>query len=93
MSNSLLNLVVAKFEVWPVVDGVECGFIVQEFDGELFSTSTHKPYRRTKAWFRDENDFEYECGYFEPRVFLERAEDWEVAVITKDMFLKAKEAE
>lgn len=93
MDNSLLNLVVAKFDIWPVVDGVECGFIVQEFDGELFSTSVHKPYRRSNSWWRDDKDFDCECGYFEPRVWLEVAEDWKVAMITKDMFLQAKEAE
>lgn len=87
----LLSLLVKEFSEWPSIEGRECKFIVQEGDRELYAAFDCEPvYRGAEAWYpsaldRDDGD------YFSPRKWLiDRADDWQSAIITKEAWEAAR---
>lgn len=82
----LKNILAREWREWPVVDGVIPEFIVQEYDGALFSTRNHKPLAYGLVWRRADND-DWACGYYGQ---ADLAEDWSSAIITHDQWERAR---
>ena len=77
----LVKLMAMHISKWPIVDGEECGFIVQEEDGELYSTHNVAPLFSGEAtWHRAAGD-DLKCGYF--GLNLDLANDWSSAIVTR----------
>ena len=87
----LVEILARELVDWPSVDGLECGFIAQEEDGEIFSTHNKRPkYDGGACWRRNEHD-NRECGYLRPSAFMELADDWKTAIITREMWQAERE--
>lgn len=82
----LVDILAKGLTKWPVVDGVVPNYIVQDSDGELFSTVVAPCYGGSGVWYR--NPDHYECGYFD--VYLDLAEDYQTAVITREEWESAR---
>lgn len=83
----LIDILVRELKEWPVVDGVAPNYIVQEFDGGLFST-TVIPRHDEGVWIRQDDDHDVQCGYFNKAVVL--ADDYETTIVSHDEWEAAR---